>query len=154
MINAIGGLFGTGLAAFIAVKSGKAETYFVPKLLQQLGLFVIFAGSVVIRRPLTGYIIAPFYRADPDWVKLPPVKRVMTEFTLVWAALFAFRAGVYGILIATGRVGGARGGLDRDGLARVRRAALLRVPLRAEAARAARRARPAARRARRARTAP
>lgn len=105
VINAIAGLFGTGLAAFIAVKSGKAETYFVPKLLQQLGLFVIFAGSVVIRRPLTGYIIAQFYRADPEWVKLPPVKRVMTEYTLVWAALFAFRAGVYGILIATGRVG-------------------------------------------------
>ena len=88
VINAVAGLFGTGLAAFIAVKSGKAETYFVPKLLQQLGLFVIFAGSVVIRRPLTGYIIAQFYRADPEWVKLAPVKRVMTEYTLVWAALF------------------------------------------------------------------
>jgi hypothetical protein len=105
VINAIAGLFGTGLAAFIAVKSGKAETYFVPKLLQQLGLFVVFAGSVLIRRPLTGYIIAQFYRADPDWVKLPPVKRVMTEYTLAWAALFGFRASVYGVLIATGRVG-------------------------------------------------
>jgi hypothetical protein len=105
VINAIGGLLGTGLAAFIAVRSGKAETYFVPKLLQQLGLFVIFAGSAAIRRPLTGYIIATFYRADPGWVNLPPVKRAMTEFTLAWAALFAFRAGVYGILIATGRVG-------------------------------------------------
>ena len=105
VINAIAGLFGTGLAAFIAVKSGKAETYFVPKLLQQLGLFVVFAGSVVIRRPLTGYIIAQFYRADPDWVKLPPVKRVMTEYTLAWAALFGFRAAVYGVLIASGRVG-------------------------------------------------
>ena len=105
VINAIAGLFGSGLAAFIAVKSGKAETYFVPKLLQQLGLFVVFAGSVVIRRPLTGYIIAQFYRADPDWVKLPPVKRVMTEYTLAWAALFGFRAAVYGVLIASGRVG-------------------------------------------------
>jgi hypothetical protein len=105
VINAVAGLFGTGLAAFIAVKSGKPETYFVPKLLQQLGLFVVFAGSAVIRRPLTGYIIAQFYRADPGWVNLPPVKRVMTEYTIAWAALFAFRAAVYGILIATGRVG-------------------------------------------------
>ena len=38
VINAIGGLFGTGLAAFIAVRSGKAEGYFVPKMLYQLAL--------------------------------------------------------------------------------------------------------------------
>jgi hypothetical protein len=29
----------------------------------------------------------------------------MIELTLAWAALFAFRAAVYGVLIATGRVG-------------------------------------------------
>ena len=105
VINAIGGLLGTGLAAFIAVRSGRAEGYFVPKMLQQLGLFVLFAGSAAIRRPLTGYIIATLYRAEPGWSKLPPVRRVMTEYTLAWAALFGLRAGVYAILIAAGRVG-------------------------------------------------
>jgi len=105
VINAVGGLLGTALAAFIAVRSGKAETYFVPKMLYQLALAVVFAGSALVRRPLTGYIIATLYRADPGWVKLPAVRRVMTEYTLAWALLFGLRAGVYAILIAAGRVG-------------------------------------------------
>ena len=36
-VNAIAGLFGIALAAFIAVRSGKAERYFVPKVLYQFG---------------------------------------------------------------------------------------------------------------------
>jgi hypothetical protein len=105
VINAVGGLLGTALAAFIAVRSGKAETYFVPKMLYQVALAVVFAGSALVRRPLTGYIIAQLYRAEPGWVKLPAVRRVMTEYTLAWAALFALRASVYAVLIAAGRVG-------------------------------------------------
>jgi hypothetical protein len=105
VINAIGGLFGTALAAFIAVRSGKAETYFVPKMLYQVALAVVFAGSALVRRPLTGYIIAQLYRAEPGWVNLPAVRRVMIEYTLAWALLFALRAGVFAVLIAAGRVG-------------------------------------------------
>jgi hypothetical protein len=105
VVNAIGGLFGTGLAAFIAVRSGKAEGFFVPKMLYQLALGVVFAGSVLIRKPLTGFIIAQIYRAEPGWVDLPPVKRVMSEYTLAWAVLFLLRAAVYAVLIYYGRVG-------------------------------------------------
>jgi hypothetical protein len=105
VVNAVGGLFGTALAAFIAVRSGRAETYFVPKMLYQVALALVFAGSALIRRPLTGYIIATLYRAEPGWVNLPAVRRVMTEYTLAWALLFGLRAGVYAILIAAGRVG-------------------------------------------------
>lgn len=103
-MNAVGGLFGTGLAAFIAVRSGKAEGYFVPKMLQQLGLAVIFAGSVVVRRPLAGFIIATLYRAEPGWQQLPAVRRVMSEYTLAWAALFGLRAAIYAYLIYVGNV--------------------------------------------------
>jgi hypothetical protein len=105
VVNAIGGLLGTGLAAFIAVRTGRAEGYFVPRMLYQLALAAVFAGSVVFRRPLTGFIIATLYRATPGWAELPAVRRTMSELTLAWAALFAFRTGVYAVLIATGRVG-------------------------------------------------
>ena len=33
VVNALGGLLGTGLAAFIAVRSGRPEGYFVPRML-------------------------------------------------------------------------------------------------------------------------
>ena len=105
VINAIGGLFAIALAAFIAVRSGNAEGFFWPKVAQQGGLFVIFAGSVVVRRPLTGFIVAQLYRADPEWQKIPAVRRVMSEYTLIWASLFLLRAVVFLVGILAGKVG-------------------------------------------------
>ncbi|MDA0180668.1 DUF3159 domain-containing protein [Solirubrobacter phytolaccae] len=104
VINALGGLLGIALAAFIAVRSGNAEDFFWPKVAQQGGLFVIFAGSVIIRRPLTGFIVSTLYRADPEWQKIPEVRRVMTEYTLIWAGLFLLRAIVFLVGILAGEV--------------------------------------------------
>jgi hypothetical protein len=105
VVNVLGGLLGTGLAVFIALKTGKAEGYFVPRMLYQLALAIVFAGSVLVRRPLVGVIIATLYRAEPGWASLPPVRRAMSELSLAWAVLFGVRAGVYAFLIASGRVG-------------------------------------------------
>jgi hypothetical protein len=105
VVNVAGGLLVTILSAVIAWRTGKAETYFVPRALYQAGYAVVFLVSAIVRRPVTGYIVGALFRADSDWAKLPAVRRAMTELTLAWAALFAFRAAVYGVLIATGRVG-------------------------------------------------
>jgi hypothetical protein len=105
-INAIGGLLGTGLAAFIAVKSGRPEGYFVPRMLYQLALALAFAGSVVIRRPIGLYIGSAVYRAEPGWTADRRVRRVFSGVTLWWAALFLFRAAVYAVLIAAHKPGG------------------------------------------------
>ena len=103
--NAIGGLLGTGLAVFIALRSGSAEGYFVPRMIYAAVLSLVFAGSVVIRRPIVGYIIGAIYRAPSEWIADPRVRRVFGEVTLAWSGLFAFRAIVYAILIAAGKAG-------------------------------------------------
>jgi hypothetical protein len=105
VVNAVGGLFGTALCAFIALRTGKPTGYFVPRMLYQLALAVVFAGSVLIRRPLVGFIAGTLYRADPGWTDHPAVRRTMNELTLAWALLFGVRAAVYAFLIVTGRVG-------------------------------------------------
>jgi hypothetical protein len=105
VVNAIGGLLVTLISALVAKFTGKAETYFVPRALFQAGYAVVFAGSAAVRQPLTGFLVAALFRAKPSWRELPPVKRAMTELTLAWAALFALRAAIYAVLIATGRVG-------------------------------------------------
>jgi hypothetical protein len=105
-INAIGGLLGTAIAAFIAVRTGKPEGYFVPRMLYQLALAVVFAGSVLVRRPVGAYIGAAIYRAEPGWATHPRVRRAFSEVTLAWALLFGLRAAVYAILIAAGKPGG------------------------------------------------
>ena len=148
VVNAVGGLLGTGIAAFIAVRTGKAEAFFVPRMLIQLAYAAVFAGSAVIRRPVTGFLIAALYRAEPGWWKLPPVKRAMTELTLaLGGAVLHPRRGLRGPDLP-GQAGRARRGLARPGLARVRAAHVRELPLRADAARTARRARPAPRRTR------
>jgi Protein of unknown function (DUF3159) len=105
LTNAIGGVLGTGLAVFIALRTGAAEGYFVPRALQNAGLAIGFAVSVAIRRPLVGFIVAPLYRFPSGWFREPRVRRVFAEATLAFAALFAVRAIVYSILIAAGREG-------------------------------------------------
>jgi hypothetical protein len=105
LTNAIGGVLGTGLAVFIALQTGAAEGYFVPRALQNAGLALGFAGSVAIRRPLVGYIVAGLYRFPSHYVRELPARRAFAEATLAFAALFALRAVVYGILIAAGREG-------------------------------------------------
>jgi hypothetical protein len=103
--NAIGGLLGTGLAVFIALRSGSAEGYFVPRMIYAAVLAVVFAGSVAFRRPLVGILVGAAYRAPSEWVNHPRVKRAFAEVTLAWAGLFAFRAAVYAVLIAAGKAG-------------------------------------------------
>jgi Protein of unknown function (DUF3159) len=105
-VNAVGGLLGTGICAFIAVRTGRPEGYFVPRMLYQLALAVVFAGSVLVRRPLAVYIVGVLYRADPGWTANRQVRRVFSVVTLWWAALFALRAGVYAVLIAAHKPGG------------------------------------------------
>jgi hypothetical protein len=105
VINAVSGLLGTGLAAFIALKSGRPEGYFVPRALYQAALAIVFAGSVAVRRPIVGYLVAALYRAPMSWLGDRRVRRVFLEVTAAWAALFALRAGIYGVLIALGQVG-------------------------------------------------
>jgi hypothetical protein len=103
--NAIGGVLGTGLAVFIALRSGEASGYFVPRMIYAGVLAVVFAGSVALRRPLVGYLVAALYRAPPEWTQHRGVRRATSEVTLAWAALFAFRAAVYAVLIPLGSTG-------------------------------------------------
>jgi hypothetical protein len=103
--NALGGLLGTGLAVFIALRSGSASGYFVPRMLYAAALALVFAGSVVIRRPLVGVLLGAVLRAPSEWVRDTRVRRAFSEASLAWAGLFAFRAGVYAILIAAGKAG-------------------------------------------------
>jgi hypothetical protein len=105
LTNAFAGVLGTGLAVFIALRTGAAEGYFVPRALQNAGLAIAFGGSVAIRRPLVGYFVAALYRFPSQSTREPRVRRVFSEATLAFAALFAVRATVYGLLIAAGREG-------------------------------------------------
>ena len=105
LTNAIGGVLGTGLAGFIALRTGSASGYFVPRALQNAGLALAFIVSVLVRRPIVGLIAAPLYHIPGGWHEDARVRRPFAEASLVWAGLFAVRAIVYTILIAAEKEG-------------------------------------------------
>ena len=109
LTNAIGGVLGTGLAVFIALRTGSASGYFVPRALQNAGLALAFIVSVLVKRPLVGVIAAPLYHIAGGWHQRRDVRRPFAEASLVWAALFGVRATVYTILIALGKEGALAG---------------------------------------------
>jgi hypothetical protein len=109
LTNAIGGVLGTGLAVFIALRTGSASGYFVPRALQNAGLALAFVVSVLVRRPLVGVIAAPLYHIPGGWHEDARVRRPFAEASLVWAGLFALRATVYTVLIVLGKEGALAG---------------------------------------------
>lgn len=105
LTNAVGGILGTGLCVFIALRTGEASGYFIPRMLQNGGLALGFGVSVLVRRPLVGFIGAALYRFPAGWYRDWRMRRPFAEATLAFAGLFGLRAVLYGVLIAAGREG-------------------------------------------------
>ncbi|WP_404800292.1 DUF3159 domain-containing protein [Actinomadura rudentiformis] len=97
----INSLFGIAIAAFFAMRSGKAEDAFLPGILYNSGYAVAMIFSIVVRWPVVGFIIGSVtgdptaWRNDPGIVKLcsrltwllvlPCVVRVVVQYPLYLA---------------------------------------------------------------------
>ncbi len=108
-VNAVGGLLGTGLAVFIALYTGSASGFFVPRAFQNAGLALAFWGSIAFRRPLVGFIVAPIYHFPTGWFRDPRIRRAFAEGTAAFAIVFSVRAVVYTVLIVLEREGALAG---------------------------------------------
>lgn len=88
---AISGFFGVGVSALIAYLVGASKGYFLLGIWTSLIWAVVFSVSVVIRRPVVGYIWGWVHTQDRGW---RDVRRAVYAFdvaTLVWVAVFASR---------------------------------------------------------------
>jgi len=88
---AIAGFVGVAIAAFIAQKTGKAENFFLPGLLLNLGYALAYLISIIVRWPLVGVFIGPLVGEGMDWRKDPRLVRVYTRASWIWVGLFVFR---------------------------------------------------------------
>ena len=107
-------VFATAIAAFVALRTGRAEAAFLPGILMSAGYGVAALLSVLVRWPLVGFMVAA---ADPRMTQDPPVFRALTEWrrdrglltvcqrlTLVFVVLYAVRVGVMLPLYLAGQV--------------------------------------------------
>jgi hypothetical protein len=91
---AIAGFVGVAIAAFIAQKTGRAENFFLPGLLLNLGYALAYLVSIAVRWPLIGVFVGPLVGEGMEWRKNPRLLRVYTRASWIWVALFVVRLAV------------------------------------------------------------
>ncbi len=98
----------TGLAAFFALRSGRAEDAFLPGILGSIAWGTAAFASVVLRWPVVGFMVGagdPAARDDPfSWRRDPGMVRVCSRLTLVLVGLYVVRVGVMLPLYLVGNV--------------------------------------------------
>jgi hypothetical protein len=96
--QAFSGFFALALAAILAARTGHARDFFLPGIAVSVGFCVAALGSVLLRRPLVGVLAGALDGAELGRRGDPARVRAYTLATLGWAALFALRGGVQGLL--------------------------------------------------------
>jgi hypothetical protein len=95
---AVSGLFGVGVAAFIAYRTGEARGFYLPGLIYSAVFALAFLVSVVVRRPLAGVVWHGINGDGQGWRKDPRLLRAYTYASLLWTLVFVARLVVQGLL--------------------------------------------------------
>lgn len=102
---ALSSLAGLAIAAFFALRSGKAEDAFLPGILYSCALLGLSLLSVVTRWPMVGFMVGAAHPEDPlAWRTHRGVVRLCQRLTLVLCALYAVRVAVMLPLYLAGQV--------------------------------------------------
>ncbi|OCB10022.1 hypothetical protein A5717_23325 [Mycolicibacterium porcinum] len=88
---AVSGFFAVGVSALIAYLVGESKGYFLLGIWSSLLYAVLFGVSVVVRRPLVGYIWGWVNTHDRAWRDVRKAVLAFDVATLTWVAVFASR---------------------------------------------------------------
>lgn len=111
---AVSGFIGVAVCALIAYLVGQAKGYFLMGIWMSLLWAVVFAVSVLIRRPLVGYAWSWAGGRDRGWRGVPRAVYAFDVATLCWVLVFGARFVVQRVLYdadQTGWLGVARIGM-------------------------------------------
>jgi hypothetical protein len=97
-------LFGIGIGAFFALKSGKAENVFLPGILYNAGYTVAMLISILARWPVVGFMIGSVTGDATAWHKDPAVVRLCSKLTWLLLLPCAVRVAVQYPLYLAGEV--------------------------------------------------
>jgi Protein of unknown function (DUF3159) len=87
--HAVNGLFGIGIGALIAWKTGSPKAFYLPGILLSLAYGVAMLGSVAVRMPLVGWLWAVVAdKGSPRWRQSPALRRTFAWLTMLWAATY------------------------------------------------------------------
>ena len=94
IIYALAGIIAIAFAAFLAMRSGRAEAYFIPGIVSTLGWTLITAVSILAKRPLAAWI-SWIYRQWPlHWYWRNDVRPAYSHVSWYWFWYFLIRGGI------------------------------------------------------------
>ncbi len=102
---AVAGFVGVGFSALIAWLVGASKGYFLLGIWTSLFWAVVFGASVLIRRPIVGYIWSWVNGHDRAWRRSRKAVLAFDAATLVWVAVFGARFAVQHHLYDADRTG-------------------------------------------------
>ncbi|HTQ19228.1 DUF3159 domain-containing protein [Mycobacterium sp.] len=111
---ALSGFFGVAICALIAYAVGQSKGYFLLGIWMSLLWAVVFAVSIVIRKPVIGYVWSWASGRDRGWRAVTRAVYAFDVATLCWTLVFAARFVVQRLLYdadKTGWLGVARIGM-------------------------------------------
>lgn len=85
------GFIGLAFSAWLATKSGKAENFFLPGILTNLIYATACVVSLVINKPILGYVIESIRGENSNWQNNRDLLKRYRAMTFLWSAVFLLR---------------------------------------------------------------
>jgi hypothetical protein len=87
--HALNGLFGIGIGALLAWKTGSPQDFYLPGILYTLCYGIAMVASVFARRPLVGWLWSLVAdKGGARWRHDAGLRRIFGRLTVVWATTF------------------------------------------------------------------
>jgi Protein of unknown function (DUF3159) len=97
--NAVNGLFGVGIGAFIAWKTGSSKDFYLPGIIMSGAYGVAMLLSVPFRRPLVGWVWSLLAAGGSmEWRNHPPMVRLFNRLTILWSVTYLVKVGIQAVL--------------------------------------------------------
>jgi hypothetical protein len=100
----LGGLLGVALGGLLAVRSGQGTDFYWPGIVTNAVSLAVLLGSLALRHPLVGVLVALLDPRVKDWREHEDGRRVYSRATLLFAGLYAAKLAVQLPLLLTGQV--------------------------------------------------
>ncbi|RKR90945.1 uncharacterized protein DUF3159 [Micromonospora pisi] len=97
--HAVNGLFGLGVGAFIAYRSGDSKDFYLPGILYGIAVGVALLVSAAVRQPLVGWVWSVFAAGGKsEWRHDPRLVRTFVWLTVLWGVVWLAKVGVQAAL--------------------------------------------------------
>ncbi|MEV8507067.1 DUF3159 domain-containing protein [Actinoplanes sp. NPDC051475] len=89
------GLLGVGVAAMIALRTGRAEDFFLLQIVTNALSALAWAVSIVIRWPLLGVVVGAVLGQKTRWRRDPALLRAYSKGSWIWVLQYVLRLAVF-----------------------------------------------------------